>query len=225
MNYSIRIQFWAQPSIFFAFSSMDIQVIADRSLTVTLRNSVKFLIILHKVWQKHPYHQDYLGFYTLDSHLFSSNVHGLLGKMIWSQILAEEIVHKFNFVMTFLIILWLSDHRHIRVCWSFPNISQLISYVPNCVVLSTNLTCSWRTTVPSCRTSSSRCSGLLDNYRQFVGAGLELKFARQYISRSRVGDPWSRAFFFKAYFVIQHQNVKAPSLPYVTFASKAATLH
>ncbi|XP_067288464.1 inter-alpha-trypsin inhibitor heavy chain H3a isoform X1 [Pseudorasbora parva] len=60
--------------------SMDLQVIKDRSLTVTLRNSVKFLIILHKVWQKHPYHQDYLGFYTLDSHLFSSNVHGLLGQ-------------------------------------------------------------------------------------------------------------------------------------------------
>ncbi|KTF83311.1 hypothetical protein cypCar_00046394 [Cyprinus carpio] len=64
----------------FAFSSMDLQVIKDRSLTVTLRNSVKFLIILHKIWKMHPYHQDYLGFYTLDSHLFSSNVHGLLGK-------------------------------------------------------------------------------------------------------------------------------------------------
>ncbi|KAK2873982.1 hypothetical protein Q8A67_021135 [Cirrhinus molitorella] len=60
--------------------NMDLQVIKDRSLTVTLRNSVKFLIILHKVWQKHPYHQDYLGFYTLDSHLFSSNVHGMLGQ-------------------------------------------------------------------------------------------------------------------------------------------------
>ncbi|RXN27117.1 inter-alpha-trypsin inhibitor heavy chain H3-like protein [Labeo rohita] len=60
--------------------NMDLQVIKGRSLTVTLRNSVKFLIILHKVWQKHPYHQDYLGFYTLDSHLFSSNVHGLLGQ-------------------------------------------------------------------------------------------------------------------------------------------------
>ncbi|RXN35790.1 inter-alpha-trypsin inhibitor heavy chain H3-like protein [Labeo rohita] len=60
--------------------NMDLQVIKDRSLTVTLKNSVKFLIILHKIWEKHPYHQDYLGFYTLDSHLFSNNVHGLLGK-------------------------------------------------------------------------------------------------------------------------------------------------
>ncbi|TRZ01826.1 hypothetical protein DNTS_026174 [Danionella cerebrum] len=61
-------------------SNMDLQVIKDRSLTVALRNSVKFLIILHKVWQKHPYHQDYLGFYTLDSHRLSHSVHGLLGQ-------------------------------------------------------------------------------------------------------------------------------------------------
>ncbi|XP_036415926.1 inter-alpha-trypsin inhibitor heavy chain H3-like isoform X2 [Colossoma macropomum] len=60
--------------------NMDLQVTKDRSLTVTLKNSVKFVIILHKVWKKHPYHQDYLGFYTLDSHLFSQRVHGLLGQ-------------------------------------------------------------------------------------------------------------------------------------------------
>lgn len=35
--------------------------------------------MLHKVWAKHPYHRDYLGFYTLDSHLLSPSVHGLLG--------------------------------------------------------------------------------------------------------------------------------------------------
>ncbi|XP_073681767.1 inter-alpha-trypsin inhibitor heavy chain H3 [Garra rufa] len=63
--------------------NMDLQVIKDRSLTLTLRNSVKFLIILHKIWKKHPYHQDYLGFYTLDSHHFSSNVHGLLGQFYY----------------------------------------------------------------------------------------------------------------------------------------------
>uniref|UniRef100_A0A8B9RAS1 Inter-alpha-trypsin inhibitor heavy chain C-terminal domain-containing protein n=1 Tax=Astyanax mexicanus TaxID=7994 RepID=A0A8B9RAS1_ASTMX len=59
---------------------MDLQVTKDRSLSVTVKNSVKFVIILHKVWKMHPYHQDYLGFYTLDSHLFSPKVHGLLGQ-------------------------------------------------------------------------------------------------------------------------------------------------
>uniref|UniRef100_A0A8C5CJ34 Inter-alpha-trypsin inhibitor heavy chain H3 n=1 Tax=Gadus morhua TaxID=8049 RepID=A0A8C5CJ34_GADMO len=50
------------------------------SVKVTLRDSVKFVILLHKVWKMHPYHQDYLGFYTLDSHLLSPSVHGLLGQ-------------------------------------------------------------------------------------------------------------------------------------------------
>lgn len=58
---------------------MDLLVSKDRSLTVTLRDSVQFVILLHKVWEKHPYHQDYLGFYTLDSHLLSPSAHGLLG--------------------------------------------------------------------------------------------------------------------------------------------------
>ncbi|CAL8338278.1 unnamed protein product [Lota lota] len=60
--------------------SVDLLLTKGRSLTVTLRDSVKFVILLHKVWKMHPYHQDYLGFYTLDSHLLSPSVHGLLGQ-------------------------------------------------------------------------------------------------------------------------------------------------
>ncbi|XP_075951942.1 inter-alpha-trypsin inhibitor heavy chain H3-like [Anarhichas minor] len=60
--------------------NVDLFLTKDRSLTVTLKDSVKFVILLHKVWAKHPYHRDYLGFYTLDSHLLSPTVHGLLGQ-------------------------------------------------------------------------------------------------------------------------------------------------
>eukprot|EP00064_Thunnus_orientalis_P016095 superscaffoldBa00003115_g16158 len=60
-------------------ANVDLLVTKDRSLTITLRDSVKFVILLHKVWKKHPYHRDYLGFYTVDSHLLSPSVHGLLG--------------------------------------------------------------------------------------------------------------------------------------------------
>ncbi|KAK5872908.1 hypothetical protein PBY51_013566 [Eleginops maclovinus] len=61
-------------------TNVDLLLTKDRSLTVTLKDSVKFVILLHKVWAKHPYHRDYLGFYTLDSHLLSPLVHGLLGQ-------------------------------------------------------------------------------------------------------------------------------------------------
>lgn len=61
-------------------TSVDLQVTKDGRLTVTLRDSVQFVVLLHKVWKQHPYHQDYLGFYTLDKHLLSPRVHGLLGQ-------------------------------------------------------------------------------------------------------------------------------------------------
>uniref|UniRef100_A0A3P9BYC4 Inter-alpha-trypsin inhibitor heavy chain H3 n=1 Tax=Maylandia zebra TaxID=106582 RepID=A0A3P9BYC4_9CICH len=48
---------------------------------MTLRHSVKFRVIRHtKVWKRRHDHQDYLGFYTLDSQHLSASVHGLLGQ-------------------------------------------------------------------------------------------------------------------------------------------------
>uniref|UniRef100_A0A8C6PP09 Inter-alpha-trypsin inhibitor heavy chain H3 n=1 Tax=Nothobranchius furzeri TaxID=105023 RepID=A0A8C6PP09_NOTFU len=60
--------------------NVDLLVTKDGKLTVTLKDSVKFIILLHKVWKKHPYHRDYLGIYTVDTHLLSPSVHGLLGQ-------------------------------------------------------------------------------------------------------------------------------------------------
>ncbi|CAK6958437.1 inter-alpha-trypsin inhibitor heavy chain H3-like isoform X1 [Scomber scombrus] len=62
-------------------TNMDLQLTKNCSLTVTLRQSVKFMVIRHKkVWKRRHNQQDYLGFYTLDSHYLSASVHGLLGQ-------------------------------------------------------------------------------------------------------------------------------------------------
>ncbi|XP_076607591.1 inter-alpha-trypsin inhibitor heavy chain H3-like [Chaetodon auriga] len=62
-------------------TNMDLSLTKNCSLTVTLRHSVKFTVIKHtKVWKRRRDHQDYLGFYTLDSHHLSASVHGLLGQ-------------------------------------------------------------------------------------------------------------------------------------------------
>lgn len=62
-------------------TTMDLSLTKNCSLTVTLRHSVKFTVIRHtKVWWHHHTHQDYLGFYTLDSRHLSAAVHGLLGQ-------------------------------------------------------------------------------------------------------------------------------------------------
>ncbi|XP_061543153.1 inter-alpha-trypsin inhibitor heavy chain H3-like [Phycodurus eques] len=62
-------------------TNMDLQMTKNCSLTVTLRHSVKFMIIRHtKVWKRRHDRQNYLGFYTLDSHHLSHSVYGLLGQ-------------------------------------------------------------------------------------------------------------------------------------------------
>uniref|UniRef100_A0A3P9BYI0 Inter-alpha-trypsin inhibitor heavy chain H3 n=1 Tax=Maylandia zebra TaxID=106582 RepID=A0A3P9BYI0_9CICH len=59
--------------------AMELNLVKNCSLTVTLRHSVKFRVIRHtKVWKRRHDHQDYLGFYTLDSQHLSASVHGLL---------------------------------------------------------------------------------------------------------------------------------------------------
>uniref|UniRef100_A0A3P9BY46 Inter-alpha-trypsin inhibitor heavy chain H3 n=1 Tax=Maylandia zebra TaxID=106582 RepID=A0A3P9BY46_9CICH len=64
-----------------ATSLRDLNLVKNCSLTVTLRHSVKFRVIRHtKVWKRRHDHQDYLGFYTLDSQHLSASVHGLLGQ-------------------------------------------------------------------------------------------------------------------------------------------------
>ncbi|XP_069569123.1 inter-alpha-trypsin inhibitor heavy chain H3-like [Brachyistius frenatus] len=60
---------------------MDLRLTNNSNLIVTLRHSVKFMVIRHtKVWKRRHDQQDYLGFYTLDSHHLSASVHGLLGQ-------------------------------------------------------------------------------------------------------------------------------------------------
>lgn len=49
-------------------------------MVVSFGDGISFVIILHQVWKKHPVHQDFLGFYVVDSHRMSAQTHGLLGQ-------------------------------------------------------------------------------------------------------------------------------------------------
>lgn len=50
-----------------------------KNMVVSFGDGVTFVVVLHQVWKKHPVHQDYLGFYVVDSHRMSAQTHGLLG--------------------------------------------------------------------------------------------------------------------------------------------------
>ncbi|CAL8338290.1 unnamed protein product [Lota lota] len=59
--------------------SVNLKMMNNNSLTVTIRDYIKFRVVRHtKVWRKRHYQQDYLGFYTLENHRMSQEVHSLL---------------------------------------------------------------------------------------------------------------------------------------------------
>ncbi|XP_077605711.1 inter-alpha-trypsin inhibitor heavy chain H3 [Crocuta crocuta] len=72
------------------FSWLDTVTITQDGLSVTINrkknmvisfgDGVTFVVVLHQVWKKHPVHQDFLGFYVVDSHRMSAQTHGLLGQ-------------------------------------------------------------------------------------------------------------------------------------------------
>ncbi|KAM9592692.1 inter-alpha-trypsin inhibitor heavy chain H1 [Trichechus inunguis] len=51
-----------------------------RSLVVSVGDRGTFKVVLHRVWKGSTIHQDFLGFYVLDSHRMSARTHGLLGQ-------------------------------------------------------------------------------------------------------------------------------------------------
>lgn len=50
-----------------------------RNLVVSVEDGGTFEVVLHRVWKGSAIHQDFLGFYVLDSHRLSARTHGLLG--------------------------------------------------------------------------------------------------------------------------------------------------
>uniref|UniRef100_H3A4G6 Inter-alpha-trypsin inhibitor heavy chain C-terminal domain-containing protein n=1 Tax=Latimeria chalumnae TaxID=7897 RepID=H3A4G6_LATCH len=60
--------------------SLTLVIKQEKNLLVKMGDGAVFVVVLHRVWKKHPLHQDYLGFYTLDSYQLSEGTHGLLGQ-------------------------------------------------------------------------------------------------------------------------------------------------
>uniref|UniRef100_A0A1D5RGP6 Inter-alpha-trypsin inhibitor heavy chain H1 n=1 Tax=Macaca mulatta TaxID=9544 RepID=A0A1D5RGP6_MACMU len=51
-----------------------------RNLVLSVDDGGTFEVVLHRVWKGSSVHQDFLGFYVLDSHRMSARTHGLLGQ-------------------------------------------------------------------------------------------------------------------------------------------------
>lgn len=52
------------------------------NVTITVDRGMSFMVLLHRVWKKHPVNVDFLGIYIPPSNNFSANAHGLIGKAL-----------------------------------------------------------------------------------------------------------------------------------------------
>ncbi|XP_051890090.1 inter-alpha-trypsin inhibitor heavy chain H5 [Pristis pectinata] len=63
-----------------------VSVTAKSNITVTIKDCISFVILVHQYKNPAPYQRDHLGFYILNSKGLSLSVHGLLGQFLYSRV-------------------------------------------------------------------------------------------------------------------------------------------
>lgn len=58
---------------------MTIAIVKEQQVTVTIGEDISVMVLLHRVWKKHPVQVDFLGFYMPNDNEYSAQVHGLIG--------------------------------------------------------------------------------------------------------------------------------------------------
>ncbi|XP_026577377.1 inter-alpha-trypsin inhibitor heavy chain H2 [Pseudonaja textilis] len=62
-----------------------VSVKKESNVTLTVDGDLTFMVLLHRVWKKHPVNVDFLGIYIPPANNFSSAVHGLIGQFMQEQ--------------------------------------------------------------------------------------------------------------------------------------------
>uniref|UniRef100_A0A3Q2P5Y9 Inter-alpha-trypsin inhibitor heavy chain C-terminal domain-containing protein n=1 Tax=Fundulus heteroclitus TaxID=8078 RepID=A0A3Q2P5Y9_FUNHE len=60
--------------------SVTVSIVKNSHATVTINNSIRVMVLLHRVWRKHPVNVDFLGIYIPNDNRYSPLVHGLIGQ-------------------------------------------------------------------------------------------------------------------------------------------------
>ncbi|KAM4677652.1 inter-alpha-trypsin inhibitor heavy chain H2 [Discoglossus pictus] len=76
-----NVMSWAE-STSMTRDRLDISVMQNGNITITLDGDLTFTVLLHRVWKNHPINVDFLGLYISPTNKFSSSVHGLIGQFM-----------------------------------------------------------------------------------------------------------------------------------------------
>ncbi|KAI4895392.1 hypothetical protein NFI96_024120 [Prochilodus magdalenae] len=66
--------------------SLGVAIVANANITVTIRGTIRFVILLHNYKNPAPYQRDHLGFYIANSKGLSKDTHGLLGQFLFQDV-------------------------------------------------------------------------------------------------------------------------------------------
>ncbi|XP_061662225.1 inter-alpha-trypsin inhibitor heavy chain H2 [Syngnathoides biaculeatus] len=57
-----------------------ISIVKDSQVSITINHRIQVMVLLHRVWKKHPVNVDFLGLYLPNENQYSPLVHGLIGQ-------------------------------------------------------------------------------------------------------------------------------------------------
>uniref|UniRef100_A0A7N8Y617 Inter-alpha-trypsin inhibitor heavy chain 2 n=1 Tax=Mastacembelus armatus TaxID=205130 RepID=A0A7N8Y617_9TELE len=57
-----------------------VSIVKNSHVKITINNNIQVMVLLHRVWKKHPVNVDFLGIYIPNDNQYSPLVHGLIGQ-------------------------------------------------------------------------------------------------------------------------------------------------
>ncbi|KAA0721135.1 Inter-alpha-trypsin inhibitor heavy chain H2 [Triplophysa tibetana] len=73
---------------------MKVAIVKEQQVTVRIGEDISVMVLLHRVWKKHPVQVDFLGFYIPNENEYSSEVHGLIGQFTHEPEVKVYAVHE-----------------------------------------------------------------------------------------------------------------------------------
>uniref|UniRef100_A0A671LKG9 Inter-alpha-trypsin inhibitor heavy chain 2 n=1 Tax=Sinocyclocheilus anshuiensis TaxID=1608454 RepID=A0A671LKG9_9TELE len=77
-----------------ATAELVVTIVKEEHVTVTIDGKISVMVLLHRVWKKHPVQVDFLGVYMSSDNKYSTRVHGLIGQFAQEPELKVYGVHE-----------------------------------------------------------------------------------------------------------------------------------
>ncbi|XP_051976312.1 inter-alpha-trypsin inhibitor heavy chain H2-like [Xyrauchen texanus] len=73
---------------------MKVVIVKEQQVTVMIDGGISVMVLLHRVWKKHPVQVDFLGIYMPNDNKYSPQVHGLIGQFAQEPEVKVFAMHK-----------------------------------------------------------------------------------------------------------------------------------